>query len=140
MDIQRYGIILNTENFDQCVAFYRRTFNLKVLFQKQEATGFKLACLQLGGSYLMIETGGAGRDRPKGINECPTALRFNVDDIESTQRHLISQGVQAEIERYDWGQIIRLSDPDGNRISIRDEEGFLKQMKQTFGSGSELQS
>lgn len=28
MDIQRYGIILNVENYDECVSFYRDLFEL----------------------------------------------------------------------------------------------------------------
>ena len=46
-NIARYGLILNTERFDQCVAFYRDLFGLRQLFEKDE-DGFRLVCLEYG--------------------------------------------------------------------------------------------
>lgn len=41
----RYGIILNTENYTECVAFYCGLFGLPLLFERDE-DGFKLTCLE----------------------------------------------------------------------------------------------
>ena len=49
MDIRRTGIILNAENFEQCVAFYRRAFDLPVLFEQTDGD-FRLRCLAFGGA------------------------------------------------------------------------------------------
>ena len=51
MDIQRFGLILNVENFNECVEFYKNVFNLKVLFS-EEGGDFKLTCLELGDAVV----------------------------------------------------------------------------------------
>ena len=57
MKISRTGIILNTEKYDECVAFYKTVFELTVIFEKQEGN-FRLTCFDFQKAYLMIETGG----------------------------------------------------------------------------------
>ena len=47
MNIQRYGIILNVEKYEECVNFYRDVLELKVMFSKVEGD-FKLTCLEFG--------------------------------------------------------------------------------------------
>ncbi|MBY4675327.1 VOC family protein [Marinobacterium arenosum] len=127
MEIARSGIILNTEHYDQCVEFYQTVFGLEVLFQKTEGD-FRLTCCAFGGSYLMIETGGQAKRGGKSIAEGACKLRFNVADIELALARLKALGIDAEIVRNDWGSTINLHDPDGNRIGIRDEAGFIEQM------------
>jgi lactoylglutathione lyase len=127
MEILRTGIILNVEKFDACVSFYRDLFDLEVLFE--EAYGdFKLACLEFGGSYLMIETGGIAKPGGKSMEEAPSKLRFNVADLDRALARIRSHGIEAEITRNDWGSTISLFDPDGNRIGVRDEETFELQI------------
>ena len=126
MRIERTGVILNTENFEACVAFYRDTFALPLMFEQRDGD-FRLACLAFGGGYLMIETDGIARPGGKTIAENATKLRFNVADIEATERELRAKGIDATIERHPWGASIHLFDPDGNRIGIRDEQGFRQQ-------------
>ncbi|MES3676632.1 hypothetical protein QC589_11770 [Halomonas elongata] len=36
MRLQRTGVILNTDNYDACVAFYRDVLALPVIFEKHE--------------------------------------------------------------------------------------------------------
>ena len=87
MDTIRHGIILNVENFESCVEFYRKVFNLPLMFEKVEGS-FKLCCLQYGDGYLMIETEGVASPVEKSIAECPTKFRFNVPDINEALAHL----------------------------------------------------
>jgi lactoylglutathione lyase len=117
MKIEKHGIILNVEKFDECVAFYKDLFKLSEMFSKVEDT-FRLTCLEFGDSYLMIETEGVANPSGKDVSQCPTKLRFNVLDIHNA----------LECEN-DWGSIISIFDPDGNRISIRDDSGFKKQVQ-----------
>jgi len=123
VQIQRTGIILNTHNYDACVAFYRDLFGLRVLYEKEDGD-FRLTCFEFGGSYLMVETEGVARAGEKTIAQNPTKLRFNVADIESAQVLVTKHGIDAEIEHYEWGDTINISDPDGNRVGIRDEVSF----------------
>ncbi|MEM6483494.1 MAG: VOC family protein [Pseudomonadota bacterium] len=123
MQVQRTGIILNTHHYDACVAFYRDLFELPILYEKSDAD-FRLTCFEFGGSYLMIETEGVAREGGKTIAENPTKLRFNVADIEAAQARVKEYGIDAQIERYPWGDTINVSDPDGNRVGIRDEASF----------------
>jgi len=127
MEIQRHGIILNVEHFDECVAFYRGLFGLPLLFSKVEGD-FKLTCLEYGESYLMIETEGVANTSGKSIAENATKLRFNVGDIEQALQTVREYGIDAHIESNPWGAVINIIDPDGNRIGIRDEIGFKQQM------------
>lgn len=121
------------QNYDACVAFYRDVFDLPVMFETQEGD-FRLICLDLGGSYLMIETEGVARPHGKTMAESATKLRFNVADIEAARHRLSAHGIEATVERNPWGATINLVDPDGNRIGIRDEKGFCAQVA---GSGTD---
>ena len=117
------GIILNTVHYHECVRFYCDLFGLKVLHTKQKQD-FQLTCLEFGGSYLMIETGGMGACGEKTIAQNPTKLRFNVRDLPAALEAVRTFGIDADIEIYDWGQVINIVDPDGNRVGIRDAKNF----------------
>lgn len=128
MDIQRYGIILNVENYDECVSFYRDLFELKILFSKVEGN-FKLTCLEFGTAYLMIETDGFSEPSGKSIQFCPSKLRFNVSDIKNALNRLENFNIPFDCIESEWGATINIYDPDGNRVGIRDELSFKKQIK-----------
>ena len=126
-NIARYGLILNTENFEDCVAFYRDLFGLRQLFEKEEG-GFKLTCLEYGGGYLMVEQGGTAKKGVKSPAEGSFKLRFNVADLEEALAEIRAWGIQVEIQESSWGRTINISDPDGNRVGVRDEAGFVHQI------------
>lgn len=126
-NIARYGIILNTENFEECVAFYRDLFGLRQVFEKKEGD-FKLACLEYGNGYLMVEQGGKAKNGVKSPKEGSFKLRFNVEDLEEALAEIRAWGIQAEIQESSWGRTINISDPDGNRVGVRDEAGFVHQI------------
>ena len=128
MNISRTGVILNTEKYHECVDFYKKVFDLKIMFAQAEGD-FRLTCLELGTTYLMIETGGFASTGGKSVSQNATKLRFNVADINSALEKLTDLGIDAEITHSDWGSTINLFDPDGNRIGIRDEAGFVNQIK-----------
>ncbi len=128
MKLLRTGVILNTEKFDACVAFYRDVFGLDILFEDSDGD-FRLACLDFHGSYLMIETGGTARPGGKPIPANAAQLRFNVDDIDRAAKKLKEFGIDTEIRRNAWGATIDFHDPDGNRIGIRDETTFRDQIE-----------
>lgn len=116
-----HGIILFTERFDECVAFYRDTLGLPVWFEKPG-----LVCLHFGNGYLMVETGGfANQDTPtqaKPVSQNPTKLRFNVKDVEAAAHLLESKGVKVEIKVFDWGTTGTFLDPDGNLCALKDAD------------------
>lgn len=126
-NIARYGIILNTENFEACVAFYRDLFGLRQLFKKDE-NGFKLTCLEYGEGYLMVEQGGKAKNDVKSPEEGSFKLRFNVKDLEKALAEIRTWGIDADITENAWGRTINISDPDGNRVGVRDEAGFFRQL------------
>lgn len=112
------GIILGTERFEDCLAFYRDTLGLPVWFEKPES---RLACLRFGSGYLMIETGGVARSTGrKTQSENPAMLRFNVDDVEAVADWLRAKGVEVVVRRYDWGIVGTFLDPDGNACELKD--------------------
>ena len=102
-NIARYGIILNTENFEACVAFYRDLFGLRQLFEKDE-NGFKLTCLEYGEGYLMVEQGGKAKNGVKSPKEGSFKLRFNVKDLEKALGEIREWGIDVDITENPWGR------------------------------------
>ena len=128
MKIARTGIILNTEKYEECVSFYRDLFNLKIIYTEgNQIDG--ITCFDFFGSYLMVETGGYSNPIGKSKKENSTKLRINVEDIEKSLIDIKAFGIDAKIIKNDWGSTINIFDPDGNRIGIRDEQSFSKQLK-----------
>jgi lactoylglutathione lyase len=108
-----HGIILFTERFSDCVRFYRDMLGLPLWFEKPG-----LVCLRFGDGYLMVETDGAARDRPKRHDENPAVLRFNVDDVTAAAEALGKRGVAVQLHELDWGTIGIFHDPDGNQCEL----------------------
>ncbi|MAM88783.1 MAG: glyoxalase [unclassified Hahellaceae] len=126
-NVARHGIILNTENYPACVTFFRDLFGLPVLFDRTD-DGVQLTCFEYGNGYLMVEQGGKAKSGVKSAIESSFKLRFNVRDIEAALAELLAWGIEASITENAWGRTINISDPDGNRIGIRDEAGFTSQV------------
>ncbi len=130
MKFVRTGVILSTENYQECVAFYRDLFGLKILFQDEHAA-FRLTCFEWGGSYLMVETDGWATPGGATAKKNSAKLRFNVSDINAALEAVQSYGIDTEIVEHDWGRTIEIHDPDGTLIGIRDEA--------TFGTGNAVE-
>jgi len=115
--VQVHGIILYTDRFDLCVAFYRDALELPVWFEKEG-----ICCLRFGDGYLMIETGGHASGKRKSISANPTMLRFNVKDIDLATNLLMERGVKVKRKDFDWGKVATFNDPDGNVCELKDSE------------------
>ena len=124
MNLTRSGIILCTERYEACVDFYRRILKLPDLFSLDDEHS-TLTCLDMGGSYLMIETGGTAIPGGRPIEQSPVKLRFNVPDFEAAVGVLEAHGVHVSIRREPWGTVGDFIDPDGNRCSLCDEVTFF---------------
>lgn len=123
MEFARTGIILNTENYTACVRFYRQVLGLPLMFAL-DRPGSTLTCLELGGAYLMIETGGRARTGGKTVDDTPVKLRFNVDDLDGAVGKLEQKGVEVERVDHSWGSVANFVDPDGNPCQLRSEWNF----------------
>lgn len=127
MQFTRLGIILFTKNYEACVDFYTKTLGLPVMYEKDEP-GSILTCCDFGGAYLMIETGGPEppqtENKTKTVEQNPSKLRFNVEDVERAASALRQKGVAIQVETHPWGTIANFTDPDGNLCSLRDEGSF----------------
>ena len=108
------GVVLFTERFEACVAFYRGTLGLEVL-----ADYGKVVLLQFGGAYLMIEEGGVAAAEGKSRAASPVTLRFNTADVAGAAGLLRTRGVAVEVASFEWGTIGSFLDPDGNRCELR---------------------
>ncbi|WP_109314847.1 VOC family protein [Pseudovibrio ascidiaceicola] len=109
-----YGVILFTERFEACVAFYEHMLGLTVIERAQELVSF-----QLGGGYLMVERGGHGSERQKSRTQNPCVLRFNMDDIDTAIDVLRAKGLDVKAQVFDWGTIAAFTDPDGNLCELK---------------------
>lgn len=115
--VECHGLILFTERYDECVAFYRDRLGLPLWYEKDGLT-----CLRFGAGYLMIETGGVARDALKPIAENPTAIRFNVPDVAEAARLLEAQGIAVDVRVHSWGTTGAFTDPDGNVCSLKNAD------------------
>jgi lactoylglutathione lyase len=115
--VRTHGIILGTERFEACVAFYRDVLELPVWFEKSG-----LVCFRFGDGYLMVETGGVARDGRKAQSENPTIIRFNVDDVAAASSALRQRGVAVEEQTFSWGSVGTFLDPDGNVCEFKNAD------------------
>jgi lactoylglutathione lyase len=123
MKFTQAGIILFTENYEQCVEFYGSVLALNLL-HRIDRVGERLTTFSLGDAYLMIETAGVASRTPKSIAQNPTKLRFNVPDVAAAAETLRQKGVEVKVAVHSWGTIAEFTDPDGNRCALRSDEGF----------------
>ena len=118
--VGHYGIILKTERFEDCIAFYRDRLGLPVWFEKPG-----LVCLRFGTGYLMIEKGGVAQAGGKSTRENPTVLRFNVEDVDAVAAEMTRSGIAVAVHKHDWGTIASFADPDGNPCELKNEDRFF---------------
>lgn len=112
------GIVLKTENYAACCTFYGEKLGLPVIFVEDHET-WNITCFGIGSGYLMVETGGIGAPPEKSFAQSPVKIRLNVDDLEKSVAEIRENGLDAEIQRHDWGNVSEINDPDGNRIALR---------------------
>lgn len=117
MQIQRFGIVVFCERYDECVRFYRDTLGLELVRQEPTITAFAIA-----GGYLLIEPGGSAGSRAKTRTQNPTILRFDVPDVHAAAARCRAAGADVEVRAFDWGTIGVLYDPDGNRCEFKNAE------------------
>ncbi len=121
MKFERTGVILCTEKYDECVAFYSEVLNLPVI-ETLDDEHSKLTVLRFGeDTYLMVETGGKAVPSGKDLIQNPVWLRFNVKSVEDAAAELLDKGIDVQIRKEVWGTVGDFRDPDGNMCSFREE-------------------
>jgi len=124
MNPTRTGIILYTQNYTACVAFYRDTLELPIMFDTADLT-----CFALGETYLMVEIDDRENtpERPLYQNFC---LRMNVSNVRDFANKLAAKDIHVDYQEHAWGTVAKFTDPDGNLCALRDDESFEKQVKE----------
>lgn len=117
------GVILFTQNYNDCVAFYRDVLELDLLYRIDRPEE-RLTTFSLGDTYLMVENDGVAYDGPKPIEMSPVKFRFNVEDVKATSDALRAKGVTVKVMEHSWGTTAEFHDPDGNRCALRSDQGF----------------
>lgn len=115
MNINESGFILFLENYEENVTFYTDKLGLPLRERKEG-----LSKLDFGGSYLMIEHKGVSSATEKTRAQNPTVIRLEVQDFNEAINELRNRGVNVQVHRFDWGTIGAFTDPEGNRIEIKD--------------------
>ncbi len=123
MNFTMAGIILFTQNYEDCVEFYGSTLGLEIL-HKIDRPGERLTTFLLGDTYLMIETGGVASSHRKTTRQNPTKIRFNVPNVLATSATLRQRGVDVRTLEHSWGMTAEFADPDGNLCALRSDAGF----------------
>ena len=117
------GIILFTQNYEECVSFYGGTLELEMLY-KIDRVDEQLTTFRLGDTYLMVETGGIADCNPKTVKNSPIKFRFNVPNVKAACDELRNKGVTIKVFEHTWGMTAEFHDPDGNCCALRSDEGF----------------
>ncbi|MEL7229151.1 MAG: VOC family protein [Pseudomonadota bacterium] len=125
MEVVQSGVVLKTENYEACEKFYREALGLPVLFVENHDT-WNITCFEVGGGYLMVETGGVGAPPQKSFAQSPVKLRFNVTDLEGEVEQLRARGFDLAIQHHAWGSVAEFCDPDGNRIALRQDSEIYR--------------
>lgn len=102
------------------VYHFIKTYLCYLFYIQRKLITSDLLVLDIGGAYLLIETGGLANDSEKKISQNPTKLRFNVEDLSLALKQTQVYCPKAQIKDYYWGSTINVTDPDGNRVGIRD--------------------
>lgn len=130
MTFSRTGFILYVDAYPACVAFYRDTLELPVLFE-----GPDLTCFAFGASYLMVERD----DEEQGPEEHSThrtCLRMNVPDVRAHADRLAARGVDVDYQEHSWGTVAKFVDPAGNLCAFKDDALFEQQVREGRGGPS----
>jgi lactoylglutathione lyase len=117
LQIKTHGILLGTEQFDACVAFYRDLIGLPVWFSKPG-----LVCFRFGDGYLMVETAETASDFRRSGAGASTMLRCNVDDVRAAANMLVSLGVTVDVQEHNWGIVGTFFDPGGNPCELKNAD------------------
>jgi lactoylglutathione lyase len=115
MKIKQTGFILFLEHYEENVKFYIDKLGLRIRERKEG-----LSVLDFGGSYLMLEENGVFNSVEKTRSQNPTVIRIEVLDFEETIREIEQRGITILIQKFNWGTIGVIIDPEGNRIEIKD--------------------
>jgi lactoylglutathione lyase len=113
----RFGLIVRTEKYEECVRFYQDILELEPWYTKPA-----LVCFHLGQGYLMVEGGGDASPTRKGSAQCPHILRFDVQDVGRSAAILEKRGVKVEVREYEWGIVGAFADPDGNPCELKNAD------------------
>ena len=125
MEIKQTGVILYTEAYEATVDFYKKIFGLSTLYQKENLT-----CLDFNGSYLMIELDDTESLNKENI-DCREkfCLRFNVENVKLACESLDAHSVAYDYYEFDWGQLAKFRDPDGNFVGIKSSKEHEEDIK-----------
>ena len=117
---------LLVSNFKACFLFYRDIMGFQAGFGTEDDTYADFitssATLALFDKNEMSAAVGTSQLPVSGNGQDKTCLVFAVENVDSTCKHLITQGVDlvaAPTDRGDWGiRTAHFRDPDGNLIEI----------------------
>lgn len=115
MKIHKTGFILYTINYKECILFYERQLELKVLYRRESLT-----CFDFHGSYLMVEIDDETTlTKPSLPDRDRICIRFNVGNVKKACEVLEKNAIPYDYHEFDWGTIAKFRDPDGNLIGFR---------------------
>lgn len=113
--------LLQVFDMPAALRFYRDALGFVVVESSAPGDAFDWGLLQLGDSWLMLNTAYESHERPPGADpvrsaaHADTEIYFRCDDVDAVYNHLIGRGVQPEPPRttpYGMRQLY-VKDPDG---------------------------
>jgi predicted enzyme related to lactoylglutathione lyase len=105
-------VILAVNRFEECVNFYKDKLGLVEIHREKPPDQF--VTFNLGGDEFSLHGGYEGK------KDGPISIYFLTSDIDDEVARLKGQGVKIvkSPERFSWGWLAVVEDPDGNEIGI----------------------
>ena len=113
MQLKETGFVLNVNHYEECIRFYSEILELPVRLRKDHLVNF-----QFGDSYLLIEKAPSDSPVLQGPRNNLYVLRMNVEDVDQAVQWVKAKGVEVNRFSCDWGEIGRITDPDGNVVEF----------------------
>jgi predicted enzyme related to lactoylglutathione lyase len=117
MDLKLELVQVPVSDVDRAKTFYTERFGFNADHDFQVTEELRFVQLTPPGSACSIAIGtGLSEMEPGSVQ----GLQLVVSDIEATREELIGRGIETgEVQDFDWGRFLFVSDPDGNGWSLQ---------------------
>ena len=118
MDWKLELVQVPVSDVDRAKTFYREKAGFDLDHDHQVTDELRFVQLTPPGSACSIAIGTGLVNMPPGSAQ---GMQLVVPDIDAAHAELVQRGVEvSEVQKFDWGQFVFFSDPDGNGWSVQE--------------------
>ena len=117
MDWKLELVAIPVSDVDRSKAFYTEQAGFHADHDHKVSDEIHFVQLTPPGSACSIAFGHGIADTPPGSAQ---GMQLVVSDIHAARAELVERGVEvSDVQTFDWGSFVFVSDPDGNRWSVQ---------------------